>query len=67
VEAARALLPQGDRSLAEVGHECGFADQSHFTRVFASVEGMPPGLWRRQHLTERYVERPQDHTAATPE
>ncbi len=67
VEAARALLPQGDRSLAEVGHECGFADQSHFTRVFASVEGMPPGLWRRQHLTERYVERPQDHAAAGPE
>jgi AraC family transcriptional regulator len=67
VEAARALLPQGDRSLAEVGHECGFADQSHFTRVFASVEGMPPGLWRRQHLTERYVGRPEDYDAATPE
>ncbi len=34
-------------SLAEVAVQCGFNDQSHFTRVFASVIGTTPGAWRR--------------------
>jgi AraC-like DNA-binding protein len=28
---------------------CGFADQSHLTRVFGNVTGMPPGAWRREY------------------
>jgi AraC-like DNA-binding protein len=36
-------------SLAEVATECGFADQSHFTRVFTNHEGSSPGKWRRRH------------------
>lgn len=37
-------------SLAEVAVQCGFNDQSHFTRVFATVLGTTPGAWRRAIL-----------------
>lgn len=38
------LAPQ--KSLAEIGLETGFADQSHFTRAFRSITGMSPGAFR---------------------
>ncbi|MEH7872292.1 transposase [Rhizobium laguerreae] len=41
------LLRTSNAPLAEVAIACGFADQSHFTRVFASVVGATPGNWRR--------------------
>ena len=48
VEKAKELL-QGDRSIAEIALDCGFADQSHLTRAFAKVTGLPPGVWRRKY------------------
>jgi AraC-like DNA-binding protein len=45
---ARALLSaagQG-RSIAEVGLECGFADQSHFGRQFRRAYGVSPGQFQ---------------------
>jgi len=33
-------------TLAEVAAACGFADQSHLTRVFKSITGSPPGVFR---------------------
>lgn len=47
VERALTLLPQRDLSLGDIALACGFADQSHFTRVFTSVVGTSPGAWRR--------------------
>ncbi len=47
VARARELLRDGDLSLSEVAISCGFADQSHFTRVFTGVVGTTPGNWRR--------------------
>ncbi|MGZ2453120.1 AraC family transcriptional regulator [Rhizobium ruizarguesonis] len=47
IDRARALLRTSNAPLAEVAIACGFADQSHFTRVFASVVGATPGNWRR--------------------
>ena len=44
---AQALLVQPGLSLAAIALACGFADQSHFTRVFTRHMGMPPGTWRR--------------------
>jgi AraC-like DNA-binding protein len=41
-ERARALVARG-RNLADVAAECGFADQSHMTRVFADHFGFTPG------------------------
>ncbi|HKD05561.1 MAG TPA: AraC family transcriptional regulator [Bryobacteraceae bacterium] len=47
VERATELLRRSSLSLAEIALACGFADQSHFTRVFTGVIGMGPGTWRR--------------------
>lgn len=47
LERARALLMDFEYPLADIAAACGFADQSHFTRVFARSMGTPPGSWRR--------------------
>jgi AraC family transcriptional regulator len=33
--------------LFDVAAECGFTDQSHFTRFFTRMVGVSPGAWRR--------------------
>lgn len=45
---AKSLLRNADRSLGDIAAACGFADQSHFTRVFTSIVGASPGAWRKQ-------------------
>jgi AraC family transcriptional regulator len=45
---AKSLLRDADRSLADIAVACGFADQSHFTRIFTAIVGLSPGAWRRQ-------------------
>jgi AraC family transcriptional regulator len=47
VDRAKALLPNLAMSLSDVALACGFADQSHFTRVFTREVGNSPGAWRR--------------------
>jgi AraC family transcriptional regulator len=47
VERARGLLLESELALADVALVCGFADQSHFTRIFARLIGVPPGNYRR--------------------
>jgi AraC family transcriptional regulator len=47
VDRAMMLLRQHAPSLSEVALECGFVDQSHFTRVFLRRVGATPGVWRR--------------------
>jgi AraC family transcriptional regulator len=44
---AKDLMRAQDLALADIALSCGFADQSHFTRVFAREEHMSPGRWRR--------------------
>jgi AraC family transcriptional regulator len=48
VELAMGYLLNSQLSLGEIAHECGFADQSHFTRVITQAIGTSPGNWRRQ-------------------
>jgi AraC family transcriptional regulator len=50
VEAARQLMTIRDLPLSEIAISAGFANQSHFTRVFSAVVGLSPGAWRRQAL-----------------
>jgi AraC-like DNA-binding protein len=50
IERARAMLADTGASLADVACATGFADQSHFTRVFSRIVGMSPGAWRRSHV-----------------
>ena len=47
VERARLLIQEGASDLASVALEAGFADQSHFTRVFRRLVGTTPGEYRR--------------------
>lgn len=45
---AKELLRVPDRPLADIAAACGFADQSHFTRVFTQITGASPSAWRKQ-------------------
>ena len=47
--AAAELIRKTSKSLAEVGIEVGFSDQSHFTRVFTQMTGETPGALRRRY------------------
>ncbi|HVY92556.1 MAG TPA: AraC family transcriptional regulator [Bryobacteraceae bacterium] len=47
VEEAQKLLGKRIFTLSDIALSCGFADQSHFTRVFTAMVGTGPGAWRR--------------------
>jgi len=47
VRAACELLRDAEWPLALIAAECGFADQSHFTRLFRRMAGTTPGRLRR--------------------
>ena len=44
----KAELLRGDRPIAALAHEAGFADHSHLTRAFQAAEGLPPSAVRRK-------------------
>ncbi|GGP27075.1 AraC family transcriptional regulator [Silvimonas amylolytica] len=46
VERAKDLLTGTQATLAEVAISCGFADQSHLTRVFKTFVGVSPAVWK---------------------
>jgi transcriptional regulator GlxA family with amidase domain len=47
IRLQRALAPlRAGASVAEVAVEHGFTDQSHFTRHFRRMFGVPPGRWQ---------------------
>ncbi|WGD53102.1 AraC family transcriptional regulator [Bradyrhizobium sp. CB1650] len=48
VKAAKQLMTVRELPLAEIAISAGFANQSHFTRVFSSLVGASPGAWRRE-------------------
>jgi AraC family transcriptional regulator len=48
VRRACRALEQGRRPIAEIAAEAGFADQSHFARVFKRVTGDTPRDFRRR-------------------
>lgn len=62
VATAKAMIHEGMDSLAEIAVTCGFADQSHLTRVFKREEGISPAAWRRHHQQRP---RPQGEVAPT--
>ncbi|SMG60461.1 helix-turn-helix domain-containing protein [Paraburkholderia susongensis] len=47
-EQARQLMVATDMTLSEIAAYCGFADQSHLSRVFLKIVGVSPGAWRRR-------------------
>ena len=51
IERARELLLNSRLPIADVADRCGFANQSHLTRVFTNALGVSPGEWRRLRRT----------------
>ncbi len=46
-ECSKAMLAHGGATFVEIAIGCGFAGQSHFTRIFKSFVGVTPAAWRR--------------------
>jgi two-component system response regulator YesN len=48
IEYAKYLMDNTDDSMATIASECGFFDQSHFTKTFNALEHMPPSRYKRK-------------------
>jgi len=46
IQQACRQMTDKNVTLADLAANCGFADQSHLTRVFKSITGSPPGVFR---------------------
>lgn len=49
IERAKELILSTDDPLCAIALDTGFADQSHFTRVFSQRVKASPAAWRRDH------------------
>lgn len=49
IEKAKAMLSETSCPIAEIAIVCGFADQSHLTRIFSRLLGQSPANWRKNH------------------
>lgn len=47
INESKRLLKFTNKSLLEIAIDCGFADQSYFTKIFKKVEGDSPGRYRK--------------------
>lgn len=48
IEHGSRLLVESAMSLADISLECGYSEQSAFTRQFKTTVGMPPGKYRAE-------------------
>lgn len=48
VDLACEMIRRNGKSLAEIAADCGFCDQSYFTRVFQDLKGMTPKQFRER-------------------
>ncbi|TCK85531.1 AraC family transcriptional regulator [Albibacterium bauzanense] len=51
VEKALSLIALQNKSFTEIAYECGFSDQSHFTRCFKEFNGLNPSRHRKLLFT----------------
>jgi AraC family transcriptional regulator len=49
IDKAKDQLLNRALAIADIAVECGFADQSHLTRVFSRLVGDSPAAWRRRN------------------
>jgi AraC-like DNA-binding protein len=47
IHEAKSELIAGNKDLADIAKDCGFAHQSHFTSRFKQATGLTPTRWRR--------------------
>jgi AraC-like DNA-binding protein len=48
IQNAVKLLQHSDLSIYEVGEQCGWKDQFHFSRIFKAAIGLSPGKYRER-------------------
>ena len=53
IQRAQALLVKTDRSLADIGVDVGFCDQSYFGAIFRTHVGITPAAYRRRYQNMR--------------
>ncbi|MEZ5950821.1 MAG: helix-turn-helix domain-containing protein [Planctomycetaceae bacterium] len=53
IGVARRLLETSDYSLAKIAADCGFYDQSHFSRQFKESTGLAPLAYRKRYQPTR--------------
>ena len=53
IERGKELLRDGGASIGAVAASLGFADQSHFTRTFKRLVGMPPSAYKGREQPAR--------------
>jgi AraC family transcriptional regulator len=53
VGRAKQMLANSSLTLVEIALDCGFSDQSHFTKAFRRIAGTTPGVWRRRNSPRR--------------
>lgn len=58
IQQAKADLLSGQKELATIAKECGFAHQSHFTSRFKQATGLTPTRWRRMALRRGMAGQP---------
>ena len=46
-ERAKTMLCESDASIAQIALQCGFSDQSYFSKVFSAKYGVPPSVWEK--------------------
>jgi AraC-like DNA-binding protein/quercetin dioxygenase-like cupin family protein len=54
VAKAQTLLTTTDRSIAEIGQEVGFCDQSYFGLIFHKIAGRSPRQFRNESRSGKY-------------
>jgi AraC-like DNA-binding protein len=47
IKEAKSRLIDSSDPISQIALDCGFADQSSFTRRFTAISGVSPGMWRR--------------------
>lgn len=52
-EQAKKMLAASETSIGEVGRQCGFNDQTYFTRTFRAHTGKTPGEYRKAHRNKQ--------------
>lgn len=51
IEAAALMLTNTNKTIIDIAFDCGYGDQSAFTRQFKSTVGMTPGVYRTVYLS----------------